>query len=260
MSIGLHKECKERLIEVLTEQLPKVSVSNRMFLDRQSAIGLLLVEGIILQTGKIKEVLERFIGELSVYEFISESLSRELHEGQKYDTEAPVLKLNQLEGYENPAATAKKVIDELDSLPWKYTFTIKFHKEISESFLLLIQNYDISNKVQLTPTNKEFEEKYSLTSSIKSRDRYLLGGGSGGLLSLLGDNKWDLDVLCVLFRTEGFIGYYCETLTIEKTKAEPKSFCGLGIALRLFKANYQYRATPTKAKFYVHRGKSRISY
>lgn len=47
--------------------------------------------------------------------------------------------------------------------------------------------------------------------------------------------------------------YYSETPTYENVVSSLKSFCGLAIALRLFKVNLQYRSTPTKARFRIHR-------
>ena len=252
MSLGLHQKCKERLIEVLKEQLPKVLVSNRMFMDRRSAIHLFLAEEVIPGTGNIKINLERFIGESPVFDFVYETLAKELHENQKFDPEVGDLNLRELEGYEDSEQTAARLVDELESLPWRYTFTIKFHKEISEALLPIISVNNLGGSIRIATIDDAFEELYPLVSGIESRDRSIAGGG---LLSLFTakENKWDKGSLCIQFEQDGFVGYYGDTETSEIVRDDFKSFCGLGIALRLFKVDTKYRSTPAKAKFYIHR-------
>jgi len=251
VTLGLHEKCKERLVEVLSEQLPKVLVSRRMFLDRRSAILLFLAEDVIPRTGAIKRNLEHYIGESPVFDFVYEVISQDLHENQKFDSEVGDLNLNELDGYENPEKVAANLVSELESLPWKYTFTIKFHNEISEVLLPIIDDRNLGSNIRISKIDETFEEKYPLVSGIESRDQSIAGGG---LLSLFSGkvNKWEKNSVCIQFEQDGFVGHYGDTATSEIVKDDFKAFCGLGIALRLLKVDTKFRSTPTKAKFYIH--------
>lgn len=245
----LHQECKKRLIEVLTEQLPKITVNNQMFLDRRSAILLVFAEEIIPKTGPIKKQLESFIGELPVYDFIFERLAKKLSESQEYNKDLPTQKLVEIEGYEDPEALATRLVSEIDSLPWTYTFTIELHKEVASILYPVFKDIGISEAFSIKKIDENFEAKYPLMSGIKSRDQSI---GNKGLLSIFDDNKWKEESICIQIQREGFIGHYGETATFENIKEDFKSFCGLGIALRLFKIDKKYRSSPSKAQFYVH--------
>ncbi len=251
MGIKLHNKCKERLVEVIAEQLPNLSVNNRMFLDGRSAMPLLLAEKVIPNQGGIREKLNQYISESPIFDFVYESLSKELYERQEYDPETKELKLIEIEGYENPRLTAKRLVDEFDTLPWKYSFTIKFGNELSTLFADLIGCYQLSDSLRLIRPNEDFEKSYPLRSGIEARDRSLFG--ELGLPSMFSPPQWDRSSSYLQIEADGFVGKYGETYTVERAKSTLKSFCGLGIALRLFKINYKYRPTPPKAKFFVHR-------
>ncbi len=252
MSLELDKMCKDRLIKVLKEQLPKLRVSNGKYLDRKSAFCLFLAENILPGTGKTKNNIERFISESPVFDFVYETLTQELSENQEYDSEAIDMGLCELAEYSDPEQTAARIINDLDSLPWEYIFSISIHKELSEILIPIIGRIDLGSNIRISKIGEDFEEKYSLNSGIKSRDQSIAGGG---LLSLLSskENKWDENSICIQFDQSGFVGYYGETATTDAVGDDLKSLCGLCIALRLFKVEYKYRPTPIKAKFYIHR-------
>jgi hypothetical protein len=190
------------------------------------------------------------VGEAPVVDFTYENLSRELRETQEYNSEVASQKLVELSEYSDTKRVAARIVDQLESLPWKYTVTIQFHKELSQTLLPLVQERAVGDTIRVAQVNSEFEDKFPLTSGIKARDQSIQ---RRGLLSIVTDNKWDADLLCLQFKIDGFIGYYGESAGFEAVKEELKSFCGLGIALRLFRLNPQYRSTPSVASFYIHR-------
>lgn len=253
MSLGLHLKCKERLVEVLNEQLLKILVFRRMFLDRTSVIDLYKADEVIPIKGEIRKNIEGFISESPVFDFVYETLAQELTENQKYDSAVGSLKLTELEGFEDPKQTAKRLVEELESLPWKYTFTFNFHKELSEKLLPVIEVNNLGNNIRIAQIDVAFEERYPLVSGIKARDQSIAGGGIASLLARPIENKWEQGTLCMQFEQDGFIGYYGDTETSEIVRDDFKSFCGLGIALRLFKVDTKYRSTPAKAMYFIHR-------
>jgi hypothetical protein len=89
-------------------------------------------------------------------------------------------------------------------------------------------------------------------SGIEARDNSMSRGGLG-LFSIFTENKWYDDSVVLQFNISGYVGRYGSTETSRKIEENLRSFCGLGIAIRLFKIDKKYRSTPTKANFYIHK-------
>jgi hypothetical protein len=250
MSLGLHINCRQRLIEKIAELLPQVKVQNRMFLEQESTMILRLVEPILPQNRQLTERLEQYISETPIFDFVREKLSQELLENQQYDSESSVLPLNEIAGYNEPNVTANRIIQHFESLPWEYTLSIKIENDFGELFGKTIRNYVISNLIKIVSPGEDFSEEFPLTSGVEGRDRYLL---DGTLLTGVRPQQWDLLSTYFQVRVIGFIGRYGITAPIIEAISLLKAFCGIGIALRLFKVNFNYRPIPTKAKFFIHR-------
>lgn len=249
MALDLHAKCKERLVEKIAEQLPNISVQNNMFIDRKSAILLVLAESVLPERGPAKDKLEQYIGEAPIFEFIYEFLAKELNENQKYDSKIPDIKLTELDNYKDPVATANRLVDLFESLPWKYTLSIKFENEFSEFFSENLKKYELGDSLRVVTPDEDFTKSFPLQTGIESRDRAILGIG---LLSIFQESKWDEKAAYLQIETEGFIGHYGGTTPLDDSISILKQFCGLGIALRLFDVNYTYKASPVKSKFYIH--------
>ena len=250
MSLGLDPKCKERLVEKIAELLPQVNVQNRMFLDRKSAVVLLLAESTLPERGPIKDKLSQYIGEAPFFEFLYGLLSQELSEKQEYDSDTPTIKLTEIEDYNDPLSVARRLVEDFESLPWEYTLSIKMENDFGELFKKAINEYAMSDKIKLIAPYDRFTEEFSLQSGIKARDR-LLGGL--GLLSGLTTPEWEKESSYLQIKVSGFIGKYSYSAALDDAVALLKAFCGIGLALRLFKVHYTHRTIPSKAKFYVHR-------
>jgi hypothetical protein len=122
--------------------------------------------------------------------------------------------------------------------------------ELSKSVGLLIGNFSISNSLRVIVPNKEFDKSFPLQSGIEARDRSLNGGWS--LLPTFVPPKWKEGAAYIQIEIDGFIGQLGETATLERAISILKTFCGLGIALRLLKVDRRYRPTPIRAKFFIH--------
>jgi len=249
MSLGLHTQCRDRLTTVIAEQLPNIALKNRMFLERSSAIGLLLAEPILPQTGPVKNSLDLYIGEAPIFTFALETLARELYENQKYDAQTPSMKLINLNEYQDSASVAKRLVHDFESLPWKYTLTIKLDNDFAKLFGQAVKEYRISDSLKLVTPDDSFAERFPLQSGIKERDHSL----SGGLLLGFESRTWDKNTTYFQANATGFISMYGGTTPFEDTISLFKSFCGISIALRLFKATVTHRAFPSKANCFVHR-------
>lgn len=261
MSVGLHEKCQQCLSEKIAEHLPQVKVRNRMFLERRSAVMLLQAESILPQSGAIKHRLELYISERPVFDFIYETLSRELQENQQYDSESPSLFLTEIEAYEDPKAVAHRLVRDFESLPWEYSLAIKLDNDFGELFSKTVKDYSICDSVKLITPKDEFAKTFPLRSEIKARviplvdalDLSSMASSVLGLSSMFNPQEWDRLSTYLQIKVTGFIGQYSDTAPLEKAISLLKAFCGLGIALRLLKVGYSYRTAPTKANFFVHR-------
>src|SRR5258708_2898225 len=132
MSLGLHPRCVKQLAERLAGELPKIRVRHRMFIDSGFG-GLKRIEP-TLPEGQIKEKLKQYIGESPLLDFAFETLSKELGEGQEYDSAEAEVSLTTLSGYEDPAVVAGRLVNAFESLPWEYTITIKLANDFGAFF------------------------------------------------------------------------------------------------------------------------------
>ncbi len=265
MSLGLHKKCLQRLSEKIAQRLPEIEVKNRMFLDYWTV--MLRTAGKILpQTETFKNKLEQYISETPVHDFICETLSRELRENQKYDTESQLLPLTQLAGYSDAKVTAERLIQDFESLPWEYSLLVEFANDFGELFAKSVKDCPISDSVTLVTPDEYFAKEFPLKSGIEARDQGLaylsywpssenpsLGSIANFLSVPYSLQKSDKTYSYLQLKVSGFIGYYGDTSPWQEAISLLKTFCGIGIALRLLKVKYTYHPVPTRAKFIVHR-------
>ncbi|BFT30964.1 hypothetical protein D210916BOD24_21400 [Alteromonas sp. D210916BOD_24] len=252
MSLNIHEKCKERLVEVIADSLEKIDVKNKMFVERMSCVDLVSADSILPTSGRIKSTLQSAIGELPVFEFIYATLSRELTEKFGYDSDIPLSKLTEIDGYQDTADVARRLVNEFDSLPWQYIFSIELNSDIAKLFQESLDNFDISESIAIRKSDDDFSLIYPPKSGIEKRDQSISGSGLG-LFSLFTENTWNSKGAFLQIKSEGFVGQYGPDETHTQVIEKLKSFCGLGIALRLFKINAKYRSTPTKAKFFIHK-------
>jgi len=236
MPIKLHPDCKKRIIEIISEQLPNIVVNNKVFLDRKTSYLLFLVENALPAKGAVKNQSEKYIGEFPLYKFLTETLSKELYETQKYDSDHSSIKLTEIEGYKDPETVANRLINSFETLPWKYTLTIKFDDDFGKLFYESIKKFDISNSVRLICPDDQFKTDFPLTSGVEARDRSILGGGLLGLgLGIFAPREWNENATYFQIKVDGFIRKYSMTAPLEEAVSILKSFCGLSIALRILK-------------------------
>lgn len=250
MPLNLHKECRERIKQRLAEKLPSVEVTNKKYLKRESTAGILAVSEALPSHGEIVNVLHNIIGEWPLYDFLYGLLSKELNDNQKYDTDSPVLKLTDLDEYSDADATADRLLDEFESLPWKYKFTVDIKTSLSTLFNEETSSFQVSDSISVIQPDDEFKEAHPLDKLEGGNKRNLLGLG---LLGSFMPHEWDNDTLYLQFLTEGFVGKFVSTRTTENVLSELKAFFGLAIALRLLKIEYSYQLSTPKLHFVVHK-------
>jgi hypothetical protein len=254
MPLGLHQQCKQRIVEKTAEGLASLKVEHRTFLERQSTFPLILIEDILPQTGRLKESIEGYISETPLYDFLFGTLSRELYENQEFDSETPLINLTDIPGYQNALSVAERLISDFESLPWEYSLSIKFDNDFGDMFARSVGEFVLGDYAKLIAPKDQFVEQFPILSGIEKRDRNLFGGST--LLTVLKGiepEEWDRSSTYLQIKVNGFIGQYVNTAPLEEGVSLLKAFCGIAIALRLLKVNRSYRAISPKAKFFIHR-------
>lgn len=228
MSLGLDSRLIARLTDSLAEALATVTVRHRRF--PSSLESFLIPERALPQTGKLRALLEQRIGDQPFVSFSQESFLRKIEESQEYDADDTAVALATLPGFEDLRSLAEQLVADFESLPWEYSVSLALPQAFSEVFCEHVRKQSISPSITLVTPDDAFEHEFSLESKIEK------------LADLFGENnlKWEKAAYLQL-RATGFIGKYVHGPTYAEAMTLVRSFCGLGIALGLFKAGRQYR-------------------
>jgi hypothetical protein len=247
MSLGLHPQCQQRMKELVAQHIPSIKVTHQMFVERSSTAMLLLADAALPGNGDIRQRLERYIGEMPFIDFATQFLSKKLYERDQYDKSTEPLPLTSISGYDDQKTIANNIVDEFESLPWSYSLTIELPKEVGGLFAKSLGSFALSDSIRLITPNESFVAQFPLQGEAVDK------AFQPGLLLILNRPEWKTASTYVQFDVQGFIGQYGDTATSEEVLSLLKAFCGLSIALRLFKVKRTYRSIPTQARAFVHR-------
>lgn len=232
--------------------MPTIEVNNKKFLKRESTAGFLIANESLPEHGPIIDELNSIIGEWPLYDFLYGYLSKELNDQQEYSSEDPLLKINEIDEYSDIEATAHRLVEEFNSLPWKYRFTIDIKSSLAPYFF---DNavFNITDTIRIIKPDESFSTEHPLESPDGRSSRGLRG------LAMLGSympREWKDDSLYLQIDSDGFIGKYVSTQTTETVLSKIKAFCGLSIALRLLKVEHTYHPATPKMHLIAHKWNS----
>ncbi len=253
MPLELHESAKEKLHVALNEAMSKIAVNNNMFIDRKTLYHLISADLVLPQHGKLHERLLALLGEFPIVSFIDGEISKDLYQRDEYDSNKPTLQLNEVSGYENLKESAERLLQQFVSLPWSYTLTFEFPPEISSLLHAVVSKVKFGDRITLvTPKGGEFAKYFPLLSGNEKKDKRIHSGAT--LLSLLGraDAKWNDDSVYLQIQADGYIGQYGRSVATFSAESLLKAFCGVCIALRIFKVRISYSKTVPSKYFYVH--------
>ena len=250
MALNIHPECRNSLIDTLAEALEKARVNNKSYLNRKSLYHLFKVEDVLPQRGKIKKDLEAYIGESPIFDFVYGKLSRDLNENETYNPDFPDQLLSDNPNYSDIRALSTSLVNELESLPWKYCFTFQLNSSIGQH--ATDELIPLTENIRAIKKGAELVTNFQLESGVEKRDRYLHGGG---LLGLASPQSWSDDSLYIQIFTEGFVGKFVSTTPEVLAIDTFKSIVGILVALRLIKVRYSYSNSISKNRVYTHRMK-----
>lgn len=254
MALELHPDCKSRLIEVVAEGLSLIKVDNGCYLEPKSVpAGLGKAENVIPEKGPLRDQLVEYVGDYPVSEFIIDILGTELREKNEFVGDTPSIALTHLEGYGDPEATAKFLVDQLESLPWKYTLSIELPVKLRDLFQGDFVEFSVADHVRLVTHKADLDERFPLMSEDENRNKRIYGEGT--ILTDRIDPEWSENSVYFQIDVNGFVDTYGTTMPAVRAKYILRSICGLAIATRLFR--YKLFVSPfglsPKNHIYVHK-------
>jgi len=248
MAVNLHQQCKDRLKQQLAGALVFAKVKNCSFIDRYSLARVLLIEGALPSNGEQKDLLENYVSESPLFDFVYGYLAKEVNENQDYNPEIPEQALSQLDEYSDLDALSDRLVDIFDSLPWRYCLTFKLNPEITG--YLEDEVTQVSDDIKILRAGNELIENFPLQSGIPRRDQSVHGMS---LLGHTGSAVWSEEKLYVQIMADGFFGKWTSTSPELKAIDTFKSILGLLIAMKAFKVEHSYSASIVKSRFYIHK-------
>jgi hypothetical protein len=253
MPLGLHAECKSRLVDALSEALPNIEIKNGMFIEGLSAFIVLYNSEKVLPTkGKIRDQLVNYIDERPLTEFVTATLSSELRDAT-YISDGPNIRLAELEPYRDAKKTAERLVESLESLPRQYMLTLRLPKMLDTVVGPAKAESILSSNIRIVRATSEFRQTFEFETVSDSLRSKLVGGSILG--SLFDPNKkaeWEDGALYLQIEVTGYVGVYGGSNTYQDALRTLRSVFGLGIALQLFDTKYEYALAKPSASVIVH--------
>lgn len=234
MSLELNQNCQNRLVESIAEQLRTVMVNNEVYLDTRSMGGILDCEQKLSRTEKQKRFLEKYIGDTPLYDFIFETLSRDINENGEYNSKSESSALSSNPRFADLNVAAKRLIEEFNTLPWKYVVWYEINPALGKIIREHASEQAISDNIQVVSPDPKFGQKFPLMSGLKQRDERLYSRYDF-LFPSVEKAEWNQETAYLRFDTEGFIGMYGKSTPIEEIIFSLKAFFGLCLALNILR-------------------------
>jgi hypothetical protein len=252
VALAFHAKLRTRLANALADNFPRIRVEKGMFLDYASTVdALAAAENALPQHGPVKDQLISYVDEYPITVFVRNLLTVKLYELDRYDRDKPPHSLLEIPEFADALALAERMISELESLPWRYTFTLKLPADASSAFPLPFVERRFSPNMRLVRAGESFKKDYPLNSDQQGRQQRI---HRGGILFPGQQYEWDERALYLQIEAEGFVGSFGGTIPAVQVEQQARSFFGLGIATYLFKIEHPFSFDPIPSThFFVHK-------
>ncbi|MCJ2079225.1 HEPN domain-containing protein [Methylobacterium sp. E-016] len=219
------------MVEVLRDALGHLRVTHGMFLDWHSLATLASLDDALPRQDKQPVSLTAMIDDRPASDFAADRIGRILMEGgADWKDDASPEPLTNLPRFADAARFAREVVGELNSLPWRYTFSLRLPHKIGSVLRAMIDatgRRDIGGGLAL--------------ADERALDGYLpLPEGLNRLALLGGGHGWGSDTVYLQVPLEGYADKYGMSGTARLAVETMQTFIGLGIALRIFRYDPSY--------------------
>ena len=253
MALGLHPKAQAVVASTLAEGLQHVRIKNGCFIDSFSVfMAAFQANSALPSNGAISDKLLDYIDDYPLIEFVVESIRREISDSREYCNDPQIENLLDIPGYSDAAETAKRLVTSLETLPWRYTYTLPLF-----TTLLPVLPHD-ANQVpmgfngRIGQADLLLSEDFSLKHDNPKIEQRAQGNGLISAM-MIGNRTWDSDKYYYQVETDGFVGIYGGGSITANVERDFESFLGLGLATKLFTYLYRYENQDNRPDWVVHK-------
>lgn len=243
----LRDDFRSALIEKLIDVLSRTKLDNNFFLDSAAFYDLADFDKKFAKK-PIGELIQSYVSDSPIMDFLFEVLSEEIQQTRKYDSNVESLPLTEIEEYRDLSSLVERLVKDFESLPRSYKLFIKLPtwglKDVLET-----ERFELSTALSLISPSQEFSStfpppiyaprrrpKFSFFFSSKEREQRL---------------DWEDYYIYCEIAVQGFIGIYEDTSPLKRASFLVRAFCGLCLVLQLFETGYTvYPAEDVYLKVY----------
>lgn len=245
MSIIICDKKKNKLTEKLITILNNAVVPEDAAFDLKTFTALFELDNFIRKEKKNNSriLLEKYIDEKPIFTFLYNQLIKLLLIAETKETIKKPLLLSKIEGFERLDEVAQKLIDDLATIPWKYSVTLFLNDSISETLKTAINGYVDNGFFRVGIVDDSFNAEYpkglfatSIADSIQK--------------------QWGVNTAYIQFKKEGYIARLGQTTTLDSINNSIKSFFGLAISAGLLELKNTPSNNITNLGSYIHIYKS----
>ena len=255
MPLGLDNKCLHRLKEQLPKAIKMMHVTHDKYLSDESSFELLFtIDNILPQQGKIHDALEKYIGPYPLITFCSDRISVNLDERFEYRRDNDERPLTTYDGFNDPKVASNSLIDEFESLPYKYRIILELPEDISLAFRILTDAYKISDGIELHSSGVTLSANFPRKTGNGARDRRINRKFEGLLTGLFkGNEDWKAENSYLILEVEGYINRYGTTQPANIARNIVKSFFGLFLAFGLVETKFKLPFASNSVEFFFHK-------
>jgi len=242
MPISLNPECRRRLLQILTAELPKARVDHGHFLKWSTLDGVYQADEAL--PDKTRHDAAQWISETPFSTFVLGSLSAQLTRQFEYNSNADT-PLSAFQGYEDPTAVAEQLLSSFETLPWKYTFLFDLSLLAHEGDESTTREYPLTETASLVAPGPEFADSFELLPEGDTLSLFFLERDSG-------PRKWLSNHYYLKLAVDGFVEDLLTTRPVEDSIVFIRCVAGLLMGSGGVYSKAQYSLVPSTSPIHVY--------
>lgn len=254
MKFKIKPDAKIKITESLAEGLDNAVVDNNIFPNWLSFfMAGYLAQKNLPENGLNRDLMEKYVGDMPLVEFIVEKVRLELIANRDYSSEGPRCKLIGSPGYSDAKDLATRMISEFESLPWTYQVSIELSQKQFPPELFDSGVIGIGSRATLRVPDLLFAESFPLDHENERISRRMRSVRGLGML-LLGNKKeeWKAEGVCFSQTVHGFIGAFGGQEPVKMAQNSLEAFIGLGLAKKCLTFTSKLNDPTPKFRWIIH--------
>jgi len=250
VTIKLRDDWLAKIKPALVDGLKQVTVKNGMFIDRSASLALAVADFHLPKNSPVRRQLEEFVDEYPLLEFVTDTLSRELRDLDKYLADVKSAPLTDVEGYEDAEAVATRLLAEIQTLPWDYLISLKLPRTLWA--YAPDKDFQVCDDIWLRRGGDALEALSPLENLPDALAKRVRGQGLLGLMIGTGP-EWEPGAVYVQMRVRGFVPPYGDSESFRVAISRLKALFGLWIAIRVVDLKSRNLGSAPKEYLIIHR-------